>query len=53
MALGSERTFILTGLLFTANRVQLQSNVTGGSMEVGLWNKEGVFNMVDGQLKRP
>ncbi len=47
-----ERIFNLTGLLLTANRARLQSDIIGASMAMGSWDKEGVINIVDGQLKR-
>ena len=53
MSSDPERIFSLTGLLLTANRAQLQSGIIGASMTVGSWDKEGVTDMVDGQLKRP
>jgi len=40
-------------LPLTANRARLQSNIIEALMAVGLWDKEGVINMVDEQLKRP
>ena len=45
--------FNLIGLLLTANRVRLQSDIIGALMAIGLWDKEGIINMVDGQLKQP
>ena len=44
--------FNLIGLLFTANYIQQQSNIIGALMAVGSWDKEGIINIVDGQLKR-
>ena len=49
--LDPERIFSLTGLLFTANYVRLQPDIIGALMAVGLWNKEGIINIVDRQLK--
>lgn len=53
MSSDPERIFSLTGLLLTANRARLPSDIIGASMAVELWDKEGVIDMVDGQLKRP
>ena len=53
MSSDPERIFSLTGLLLTANRARLQSDIIGASMAMGSWDKEGVINIVDGQLKRP
>jgi hypothetical protein len=53
MSLDPKRIFNLTGLLLTANRTRLQSDIIGALMAMGLWDREGVINMVDGQLKRP
>jgi hypothetical protein len=50
MSSDPERTFSLTGLLLTANRARLQPDITGVLMAVGLRDKEGVINTVDGQL---
>ena len=36
-----------------SNRAQLQSDITGASMAVGLWDREGIIKIVDGQLRRP
>ena len=44
--------FSLTGLLLTANCTQLQLNIIGTSMAVELWDKEGIIDMVNRQLKR-
>ena len=41
------------GLLLTANRARLRPDIIGASMAVGLWDEEGIVDMVDGQLKRP
>ena len=48
-----ERIFSLTSLLLTASRARLQSNIIGASMALGSWDREGIINMIDGQLKRP
>ena len=53
MSSDPERIFSLMGLLLTANRVWLQSNIIGALMAMGSWDKEDVINMVDGQLKQP
>ena len=53
MSSSPERIFGLTGLLLTASRARLQSNIIGASMALGLWDREGVINIVDGQLKWP
>ena len=53
MSLDPERTFSLMGLLLTANRARLRPDIIGASMAVGSRDKEGVINIVDGQLKRP
>jgi hypothetical protein len=53
MSLDPERIFSLTSLLLTDNRARLQSNIIGASMVVGSWNKKGVTDIVDGQLKQP
>jgi len=47
-----KRIFSLIGLLLTANHTQLQPDIIGASIAVGFWDKEGIINMVDGQLKR-
>jgi len=52
MSSNPERIFSLTGLLLTASRARLQSDIIGASMALGSWDREGVINMVDGQLKR-
>ena len=52
MSSDPERIFSLTGLLLTANRARLQFDIIGALMAMGSWDKEGVINMVDGQLKR-
>ena len=52
MSLDPERIFSLTGLLLTANRARLPSDIIGISMAVGSWDKEGVIDMVDEQSKR-
>jgi hypothetical protein len=44
-----KRIFSLTG----ANRARLRPNIIGASMAVGSWDKEGITNIVNGQLKRP
>jgi len=49
MSLDSERIFSLTGLLLTAHRARLPSDIIGASVAVGSWDKEGVIDMVDGQ----
>ena len=51
--LDPKRIFSLIGLLLTSNRARLQSDIIGALMEVGLWDKEGVIKIVDGQLRRP
>jgi hypothetical protein len=43
----------LTGLLLTANRARLQPDIIRALIAVGSWDKEGIINIVDGQLKRP
>ena len=48
-----KRIFSLTGLLLTSSHARLQSDIIGASMALGLWDREGVINTVDGQLKRP
>ena len=48
MSLDPERIFSLTGLLLTANRVQLQPDIIGASMAVESWDKEGIIDIVDG-----
>ena len=53
MLLDPERILSLVSLLLTANRARLQPNIIGASMAVGSWDKEGIIDMVDGQLKRP
>ena len=53
MLLDPEYIFSLTGLLLTANRVRLQPDIIGALMAVGLWDKEGIIDLVDRQLKRP
>ena len=53
ISLDPKRIFSLTGLLLTANRARLQSDIIGALIAVGSWDKEGVINTVDGQLKRP
>jgi len=40
-------------LPITPNRVQLQSDIIGVLMAVGLWDKEGVIKIVDGRLRQP
>ena len=45
--------FSLTNLLLTANHARLQSNIIGASIALGSWDREGVINIVGGQLKRP
>ena len=48
-----KRIFSLIGLLLTANRAQLQSDIIGALMAIGSWDRERVINIVDGRLKRP
>ena len=48
MSLDPERIFNLIGLLLTTNRARLQSDIIGALMAVGLWDKEGIINIVDG-----
>jgi len=48
-----KRIFSLTGLLHTADRALLRPDIIGALMAVGSWNKEGMIDTVDGQLKRP
>ena len=51
MSSDPERIFSLTGLLLTVNRTRLQPNIIGASMAVGSCDKEGIIDIVDGQLK--
>ena len=44
--------FSLISLLLTANCVRLRPNIIKALMAVRLWDKEGIINIVDGQLKR-
>ena len=53
MSADPKHIFSLTGLLLTANRARLQLNIIRASMAVGLWNKEGRIDIINGQLKRP
>ena len=53
ISLDPERIFSLTGLLLTANRARLRPDIIGALMAVGSWDKEGIIDIVDGQLKRP
>jgi len=48
-----ERIFSLTGLLYTANRVQLRPDIVRVLMAVGSWNKKGITNILDGRSKYP
>ena len=47
ISLEPERIFSLIGLLFTPNRVQLQSNIIRVLIIVGLWDKKGVIKIVN------
>ena len=48
-----EHIFSLTGLLLTANCARLRPDIIGASMAGGLWDKEGIIDIVNGRLKRP
>ena len=50
--LDPKRIFSFTDLL-TANRARLRPDIIGALMAVGSWDKEGIIDIVDGQLKRP
>jgi hypothetical protein len=50
--LDPKRIFSLTGLLLTANCVRLRPDIIGALIVVGLWDKEDIIDIVDGQLKR-
>ena len=52
MSLDPKYIFSLTGLLLTANCAQLRPDIIGVSMAVESWDKEGIIDIVDGQLKR-
>ena len=45
--------FSLTNLLLTANYIWLQSNIIGALMAIRSWDREGVINIVNRQLKQP
>jgi len=53
MSSDPKRIFCLTGLLLTANSARLRPDIIGASMAVGSWDKEGIIDLVDGQLKHP
>ena len=46
-------TVILTRLLLITNHTRLRPNIIRALMAVGSWDKEGIIDIVDGQLKRP
>ena len=50
ISLDPEQIFSLIGLLLTANYIQLWLNIISVSMAVGLWDKEGVINIINKQL---
>jgi len=52
MSLDPEHIFSLTGLLLTTNRARLRPDIIGASMAAESWDKEGIIDIVDGQLKR-
>ena len=42
--------FSVMGLLFTSNCTCLQSDIIGALMAMGLWDKKGVINIINGRL---
>jgi len=53
MSADPECIFSLTGVLLTANHARLRPDIIRALMAVGSWDKEGIINIVDGQLKCP